>query len=92
MASVRGFIRGYAKVLKIDAVPLLAMIAKETVVLQEPAVLRRSSKRRTPNRVCTHGRSALRAQSIFVAAILGSLLVGMIVMEKLAGCRRWPIL
>jgi cytoskeleton protein RodZ len=42
MASVRGFIRAYAKLLKIDAAPLLLVIAKETTAADDLMPLRRA--------------------------------------------------
>src|SRR3982074_2553700 len=42
MASVRGFIRAYAKLLKIDAAPLLLVIAKETIAADDLMPLRRA--------------------------------------------------
>ncbi|HEY5801698.1 MAG TPA: helix-turn-helix transcriptional regulator, partial [Burkholderiaceae bacterium] len=36
LAIVRGFIRAYAKILKIDAAPLVAMIEVQTVAPTEP--------------------------------------------------------
>jgi cytoskeleton protein RodZ len=42
MASVRGFIRSYAKLLKLDATPLLAIIAEETGASSHMMPLRRA--------------------------------------------------
>ena len=42
MASVRGFIRAYAKLLKLDATPLIATISPELAVPSESVVLRRA--------------------------------------------------
>lgn len=41
MASVRGFIRSYAKLLELDPVPLLAMMSNEANPAVDPLVLRR---------------------------------------------------
>lgn len=41
MASVRGFIRAYAKLLKLDATPLIAIISPESVAPTESVVVRR---------------------------------------------------
>lgn len=41
IASVRGFIRSYAKLLELDPAPLLAMMSGETNPAAEPIVLRR---------------------------------------------------
>lgn len=42
MPIVRGFVRAYAKLLKIDAAPLLALLGGETVLAQEPLVPRKT--------------------------------------------------
>lgn len=42
MASVRGFIRAYAKLLKLDAAPMIATISPELAVPNESAVVRRA--------------------------------------------------
>ena len=42
MPIVRGFVRAYAKLLKVDAAPLLAMLGGETVLMQEPLVPRKT--------------------------------------------------
>ncbi len=41
LASVRGFIRSYAKLLELDPVPLLELISSETNPAADPVVLRR---------------------------------------------------
>lgn len=41
MASVRGFIRAYAKILKIDAQPLMTMVANDITAAIEPLSIRR---------------------------------------------------
>lgn len=41
LASVRGFVRSYAKLLELDPVPLLAMMTAETNPAADPVVLRR---------------------------------------------------
>lgn len=42
MAIVRGFVRAYAKLLKVDAAPLLADIGGETVLVHEPLAPQKS--------------------------------------------------
>ena len=42
MASVRGFVRAYAKLLKIDAAPLVAMISSEQITPTQPLESQRS--------------------------------------------------
>lgn len=79
MASVRGFIRGYAKILKIDATPLLAMVAKEGAVLGEPAPLRRAIA--TPfseTRLPRMGRTGLSSKIFMAACVVALLLIGII--------------
>lgn len=75
MASVRGFIRAYAKLLKIDAEPLIAMIATETVAPSEPIALRRalSPVPFFDNRSLSSSRRGLPSK--VVMAVLGLLAV-----------------
>ncbi len=42
MPIVRGFVRAYAKLLKVDAAPLLTLLGGETVLAQEPLVPRKT--------------------------------------------------
>lgn len=83
MASVRGFIRGYAKILKIDATPLLAMITKEAVVLREPAPLRRAHATQfseTP--LPRMGRTGLSSKILLAVCVVALLLAGVFAVQQ----------
>ena len=54
MASVRGFIRSYARLLELDPVPLLAMMSNEANPAVDPIILRRP----LPSRGCPGRRYA----------------------------------
>lgn len=71
IASVRGFIRGYAKILKIDASPLLTLTATETAKLGEPAPTRKVlSEPFSETRLPSMGRQGLSSRTILVIGIL----------------------
>lgn len=75
MASVRGFIRGYAKTLKIDAAPLLAMIPSSVAPIPEQASARRVVG--TPfseSRLPTIGRGSGPSRSVVVLCVFVALL------------------
>ncbi len=77
MASVRGFIRAYAKILKIDAAPLLAMVTSETANLGEPMSQRRAlSAPFLESRLPPMGKQGLSSRSMFLSACLVLLVVG----------------
>lgn len=83
MASVRGFIRAYAKLLKVDAAPLLAMIASDAPVPSEPLPLRRAlSAAPFDNRSLSSSRPGLASKSVLAAVILILLLVVVFVGEQ----------
>lgn len=75
MPIVRGFVRAYAKLLKVDAAPLLAMLGGETVLTQEPMVLRKTlstpfSEARLPSMVDRPGLSSKWVVSTLVLVLL----------------------
>jgi cytoskeleton protein RodZ len=72
MAIARGFIRSYAKLLNIDAAPLLQVVAKEATPAEEAGPLRRElpNIRFTESRLSPSGR-----QNMVSRSILGLLLV-----------------
>ncbi len=74
MATVRGFIRSYAKLLRIDPDPLVAMLVNESNPAFEPIVVRRplpapESRSRRYSPPVTHRRSARRLAG-FAAVVL----------------------
>ena len=87
MASVRGFVRAYAKLLKVDAVPLVAMIASEQITPTQPLEPKRhlAAAPFSDNRLMSadHRRSSPKA--ILVAIILVLLACGAIVVERMGG-------
>jgi cytoskeleton protein RodZ len=91
MASVRGFVRAYAKLLKIDAEPLVAMIASEQITPTQPLEPRRnlSSTPFFDNRlISTRGRRS-SSRLVLVAVIVLLLVVAAIAVERMGG---WPTL
>lgn len=72
IASIRGFIRAYAKLLKIDAAPLLTAIASETTPLDENVSLRRALPSRpfTDNRLFSNERNAFFSRRAVAGIIL----------------------
>lgn len=65
MAIVRGFVRQYAKLLKIDAAPLLASLGGETVLAHEPIRPRQNlstpfSEARLPSMTNTRSRASVK--------------------------------
>jgi cytoskeleton protein RodZ len=91
MASVRGFVRAYAKLLKIDATPLVAMIASEQITPTQPLEPKRqlAAASFSDNRMMSadHRRSSPKA--ILVAIVVVLLAFGVIVVERMGG---WPTL
>ncbi len=76
IASTRGFVRGYAKILKIDAAPLLKMMANEPATLSEPVQQRRVlSEPFSETRLPSMGRQDVPSKSIFVVGFLVVLLL-----------------
>jgi cytoskeleton protein RodZ len=82
MASVRGFIRAYAKLLKIDATPLLSMISSQSATPGEPLQLRRAltSEPFSDNRSLSYSRTSLLSKitivSLIIIVVLGIVFVG----------------
>ncbi|WP_158597898.1 helix-turn-helix domain-containing protein [Noviherbaspirillum saxi] len=77
MAIVRGFVRQYAKLLKIDATPLLASLGGETVLAQESIRPRQSlstpfSEARLPSMTERHGAFSSR----WIFGVLAAVLAG----------------
>ncbi|MES2534987.1 MAG: RodZ domain-containing protein [Pseudomonadota bacterium] len=72
IASVRGFIRSYAKLLRIDAAPLLEMIVTTPPVLYDAAPLHQALPQTTfsANRFSTSTGFRMPARSIAVLSIL----------------------
>lgn len=91
MASVRGFVRAYAKLLKIDADPLVSMIASEQITPTQPLEPKRSvsSAPFSDNRLMSSGRRRSSPKTILIALVLGLLAVAAIDVERMGG---WPVL
>jgi cytoskeleton protein RodZ len=72
LASVRGFIRSYAKLLNIDAAPLLEVVAKETTAAEHAAPLRRElpSIRIPQNRLSTDRNRLLMPAAILLVVLV----------------------
>lgn len=76
IASVRGFIRGYAKILKIDAAPLLTIVANESAKLNAPVPERRPlSTPFSETRLPSMGRQGLPSKKIIWVTCLVILLL-----------------
>lgn len=91
MASVRGFVRAYAKILKIDATPLVAMIASEQIT-PTPALESRRTMTAAPfadNRLLSSGRRRTSPKTILAAVVVVLLAIGAVLVERLGG---WPTL
>jgi cytoskeleton protein RodZ len=84
MASVRGFIRSYAKLLGVDAAPLLQVVAKEATPAEEAVPLRRALPpiRFPENRLSSPSRRRLLPRTAFVMLLLGLLAGGLFVMQQ----------
>lgn len=85
MASVRGFIRAYAKLLKIDPTPLIAMISPEATAPTEPVVLRRalSSAPFSDNRSLSSRRRGFPSKLVIAALSLLAVLALVFVGEQM---------
>jgi cytoskeleton protein RodZ len=71
MAVARGFIRSYAKLLKLDSAPLLAQIAREPSIADQAIALRRAipTTTFTPHRASVHGRQRGPGRLILVGGV-----------------------
>jgi cytoskeleton protein RodZ len=72
MAVARGFIRSYAKLLKLDSAPLLAQIAREPSTADEAIPLRRAipTTTFTPHRAAVRGRQRGPGKLILAGGIV----------------------
>jgi cytoskeleton protein RodZ len=80
MASVRGFIRSYAKLLELDPVALLAMLSNEANPAIDPIILRRPlpsrgfpGRRYAPPSVHRRGSRRLSGLALLVMVFVGAL-------------------
>jgi len=80
MASVRGFIRSYAKLLELDPVTLLAMLSNEANPAIDPIILRRPlpsrgfpGRRYAPPSVHRRGSRRLSGLALLVMVFVGAL-------------------
>ena len=80
MASVRGFIRSYAKLLELDSVALLAMLSNEANPAVDPIILRRPlpsrgfpGRRYAPPSVHRRGSRRLSGLALLVMVFVGAL-------------------
>jgi cytoskeleton protein RodZ len=85
MASVRGFIRSYAKLLKIDPAPLLLVIAAEMTGSDELMPLRRalSSIPFSESRLSSASRHGLSSKPAVIALFLVLLVAAIVVGQKM---------
>ena len=86
MASARGFIRAYAKLLKVEAAPLLEAVAKEATAVEQAVPLRRElpTIRLAENRLSPPGSPRLlprAAAAIFLLVVLLS--AGVFIMQQM---------
>ena len=80
MASVRGFIRSYARLLELDPVPLLGMLSNEANPAIDPIILRRPlpsrgfpGRRYAPPSVHRRGSRRLSGLALLVMVFVGAL-------------------
>lgn len=76
MAITRGFMRSYAKLLQVDPGSLLASISGETVIVNEPATIRKAvpttfSESHLPLRSDNRGSKTKKLGAVLIAAALG---------------------
>jgi cytoskeleton protein RodZ len=90
MASVRGFVRAYAKLLKVDADPLVALIASEQVVPAPQLEPKRSvsSAPFSDNRSLSSGHRRNSPKTILAGLVVVLLAVGAFNIERMGG---WPV-
>lgn len=84
MATARGFIRSYAKLLNVDPAPLLQIVAKETTAGEDAGPLRRElpSIRFTESRLSPAGRQNMLSRSILGLLLLVVLVGGLFAMRQ----------
>lgn len=90
MPIVRGFVRAYAKLLKIDPAPLLATMPGETVVANESASLRRSVsapflESRMPSMSDRSGMSGKRIAGLVLLVLIAAAIWAVQRMDGLSG-------
>ncbi|WP_192805059.1 helix-turn-helix domain-containing protein [Noviherbaspirillum aerium] len=93
MAIVRGFVRQYAKLLKIDAAPLLASLGGETMLAQEPIRPRQNlstpfSDARLPSMNARSGLSAKWIVAAVAVVVIGAAVYALREGVDLAGMSR----
>lgn len=91
MATVRGFVRAYAKLLKIDPAPLVAMIASDQIVQTQPLERRRNLPP-TPfsdNRLMAIDRRRSSSKVMLAAIVIVALAIAAVAVERTGG---WPTL
>jgi len=89
LASVRGFVRAYAKLLKIDPTPLVAMIPSDKITPSEPFEPKRNVTA-TPfsdNRSLSSGNRGSSAKLVLTAIVVAILALVVIILERMGG---WP--
>ncbi|CAN5406341.1 hypothetical protein BH11PSE11_BH11PSE11_15130 [soil metagenome] len=91
MASVRGFIRGYAKILKLDPLPLLALIANETAHLAEPFPPRPAlSEPFSDNRLASAGKRSSSWPAAGLVIFLVLLVIGAFIGQQMGWIHALP--
>lgn len=85
MATARGFVRSYAKLLKVDATPLLERIAKETTRDEEAAPLRRAlpATRFADSRLSASSGNRWFSRAISLAVLMVFLFAGLFITQQI---------
>lgn len=90
MASVRGFVRAYAKLLKLDADPLVALITPEHAT-SAPQLEPKRSVSAAPfsdNRSLSSGRRRNSPKTVLIGLVVVFLAIGAFNVERMGG---WPV-
>jgi cytoskeleton protein RodZ len=90
MASVRGFVRAYAKLLKLDADPLVALIAGEQVASTTQLEPKRSVSAApfSDNRSLSSGRRRNSPKTVLIGLVVVVLAIAAFNVERMGG---WPV-
>ncbi|MFI4939155.1 MAG: helix-turn-helix domain-containing protein [Burkholderiales bacterium] len=89
LASVRGFVRAYAKLLKIDAAPLVVMLPGEQTAPTQPLIPRRTLPS-TPffdNRLISTGHRRSVSRAVLTAVIVVALVIAAVAADQMGGWR-----
>jgi cytoskeleton protein RodZ len=86
MASTRGFIRSYAKLLNVEATPLLEVVAKEATAAEDAVPLRRElpNVRFPETRLSARGHGRLLSRPVVILLLLLSIAAGLFLVKQSA--------